>query len=1162
MNSSEEFFSIQDAELLASPITLPCGRIVHNRFAKVALYENLTPFLGGLPNRFHCALYSRWARGGWGMVFTGNVQISASHLTLGRDIIIPKGKWTERQLGAFKELSAAMHASSSSSKFPLAIMQINHTGRQSPRIIGGRILSAPVFCSSHRMGKHSQGVLTKVANHLMFQTPRTLSTTEVEGIVEDFCNAARIAHRTGFDGVQIHTAHGYLLCGFLSKKLNDRTDVYQDRLLILKQIIIRIRSTTPSDFALGIKLNAADYTYEGSTEEQALEDCQQIAQMGVDFIEISGGSYEDPVFNAPPRQVFFASYSRRVVQTIKTLQLEKPPLIILTGGLRSPSQFTQVISQNHAHILGLGRLAATCPDLPNRLFSSIPEDGVYRFIPAPEPSLYQPRWVPKLIGAGVVMAWHACQLKLLAEGKEVDMDLGSFGAILNLYIGGPYELCLLTKMMHLSPSTNDVPATPTSITADMLRRSYDFDAGINTSNAWVAEQSDKDVGTSGTGHGHSASDDEAEPDEEEYKGRSARALYDFEGKTEFRELTVVAGEALEIIKEVLDDGWSLARANNQIGLIPQSYYTFTSEMIPGESLLSGHDREGSSSTVTPRQAEVPLPLEPHSTGEWFYFPSFRDSLLRGKSLNRFSSFVTTGAEDWILKGAPAEQPSVHRKRSTLYVNDDEDVERDEEDNPELQPDRHLIESGPAWKTKLPTFRIIVHSPSKRTSVIAGSYTIYRVTSIFLSNTDEEHNGGRPPSPTRITVHRRYSHFVFLHTVLSRQLPGIALPPLPEKQYAGRFSEEFVEARRGDLERYLSRVIRHPIARYAEVLTFFLSCESEIQWNRLLPKFLNAPPAGAGFYAKVYHPMFNFDIQEATQTVNRFERHVKVVDRCVQNMRSVYEKVRNCRLEMSNTQRLLSYGLLSLISATPFASSAPPPGLQTDQDEEDLSRGGLVNDEGAWCWKDGCEDCLKMTKAIQKTAETLQIVADLHANNARVRQMALHETLKDVAHSSVLYASVVDTHRSTLSRYSAQETRLHDHEVAARCETVLNTTMAEFETYHRQKTEDFQRFTVEHLDSEIDFYEQVIIRLKNARETFNEPKYSQLATTARQPSIYEKELQNPRLTSPPLPQPVPHVYDSTPMRPVSAAISGVNSFLAGGRKSTTAVKRSSVLGKFW
>jgi sorting nexin-9/18/33 len=67
----------------------------------------------------------------------------------------------------------------------------------------------------------------------------------------------------------------------------------------------------------------------------------------------------------------------------------------------------------------------------------------------------------------------------------------------------------------------------------------------------------------------------------------------------------------------------------------------------------------------------------------------------------------------------------------------------------------------------------------------------------------------------------------LHTSLTRRLPGIALPPLPEKQYAGRFSADFVEARRGELERYIGCIVRHPVARYAEVVTSFLGCESDV-----------------------------------------------------------------------------------------------------------------------------------------------------------------------------------------------------------------------------------------------------------------------------------------------------------------------------------------------
>ncbi|KAF8521008.1 hypothetical protein JB92DRAFT_2807841 [Gautieria morchelliformis] len=722
--------------------------------------------------------------------------------------------------------------------------------------------------------------------------------------------------------------------------------------------------------------------------------------------------------------------------------------------------------------------------------------------------------------------------------------------------------------MTTLPNPKSLAPSPAITTDTFTRPASEFDAGINASTAWVAEQADRDAGLS-------ISDDEEETDTG--AGRAARALYAFEGKPEFRELIMSAGDELDILKEELDDGWSLANVNGKVGLIPRSYYAFTSEMTSASSLLSPgdsqHQRASSRGSLTPRNSPRPgkaaLPLQPQTTGEWYSFPSFRQSLLGGKTLNRFSSFVTTGAEDWVLKGTSTDLPVTAadaQKPPSVFYNDGEDDDDKESQDPHLsQPDRHFIDHGPAWKPKIPSFRVMVHSPSKRSSGISASYTVYLVTSLFFPTEAQDSINENLAPPTRITVHRRFSHFVFLHTALTRRLPGIALPPLPEKQYAGRFSLDFVEARRGDLERYLSRVIRHPVARYAEVLTFFLGCESEIEWKRLLPHHLVAPPAGGAFYSRVYHPAFNLDAEDAVETVDRFQNHVKAVDKSVQSLRGIFQKVRDTRLEMSNVQRLFSYGLLSLITSTPIAGGSSTPGIGKvdEDDEENHTRKGLMNDEGAWCWQEECEDCLKLTKALQKTAETLQSVADLHDDSARRRQLASHETLKDLAHPSALYASVVETHRATLARYkeAVHVDAPHD-EVAARCETVLNTTMAEIETYHHQKVEDFKRFASEHLDGEIEFYDQILTRLRGVREAFNEPQYSTSSSTPRQPSMYERELPMPRLPAPALSQPCPHVFDSAPMRPVSVAIGGMTLLLGGNRGSTTGVSRASVLGKFW
>ncbi|EMD35638.1 hypothetical protein CERSUDRAFT_157518 [Gelatoporia subvermispora B] len=724
-----------------------------------------------------------------------------------------------------------------------------------------------------------------------------------------------------------------------------------------------------------------------------------------------------------------------------------------------------------------------------------------------------------------------------------------------------------------------------------------FDSGINSSTAWTVslntpEGELRKSQVEPSVNVDSLSDEERDPGMESAdedadllseRGRPARALYGFQGKPEFRELTHVdAGDELEIVKEDAGEGWCLARLvasrsgreghQGELGLLPSTYYTYTSDFAVNPELdlspSKPRRREASDSTITPRgsppRQSAALPIVPQNTGEWF--PSFRRSLLGGKSLNRFSSFVTSGAEEWVLQGTGEEPapPTGHAQEASSSQRGGES-NRTSMLGASVEVERHFVEAGPAWRTKVPAFRVLVHSPSKRTSTLSGAYTMYALTSIFEAPPDEEsYEDGEAEEQgevktIRLTVHRRFSHFVALHTALTRQLPGIVLPPLPEKQYAGRFSDDFVEARRGDLERYINRVVRHPVARYAEVLTFFLGCESDWEWKKQLPYYLSLPPKGPSFYAHVYHPAFNVDAEEAAEAGERFASHTRAVSKGVQSMRGIFGKVREARIEMSHAERLLSYSLLSLITSKPLAA-APAPGISEEDEEDADKKRGHMNEDGAWCWREGCEQCLKLTKALQKTSETLQTVADLYDDHARRTLLATHESLKSVAHPSTLYQAVVDTHDSTLTRYrEATQEGNEDEEVAARCETVLNTTMAEMETYHTQKVEDFQDLAKEHLDGEIAFYEQVLARLRTARRAFDDPQYEALGESPRQPSLYERELENPRLFPTPLPQPCPHVFDSAPMRPVSVAIQEGVGLLLGGAGNPA---RTSVFGKFW
>ncbi|RDB27844.1 NADPH dehydrogenase [Hypsizygus marmoreus] len=452
-----------------SPVTLPCGRHVRNRLVKdaphptvqVAMYEHLANFLGGPPNVYHYALYSKWSEADWGMIITGNVQVSNAHLSLGRDVVLPR-HITEESLKPFRQWVSSIRGSTS----PVAIMQLSHTGRQSTNIIGGRLpFQRPLAPSAVPVKPKNLGWFSDVLHAIMFQTPRPMSLADIDEVVRLFVRGARVALESGFDGVQLHAAHGYLLAQFISPKSNKRTDEYctegENALRLLHRVVSSIRATVPQDFILGIKLNAADYidpdlakdTYTNQASP-VLNHIRTIARWGgIDFIEVSGGDYEMPDFltqptTSSPRQALFSRFSHAAVQTLASLPsspstpTSPPPLILLTGGLRTPALLSTALASRHAHLLGIGRQSVLCPTLPSvlpSLLASSPSKA-FRREPDLDMSAWVWGWVPRipLVGAGVNMAWYVVMMRRLAMGDGVDSEpdygVGPVGAVLLMWI--------------------------------------------------------------------------------------------------------------------------------------------------------------------------------------------------------------------------------------------------------------------------------------------------------------------------------------------------------------------------------------------------------------------------------------------------------------------------------------------------------------------------------------------------------------------------------------------------------------------------------------------------------------------------------------------------------------------------------------------------------
>ena len=170
-------------------------------------------------------------------------------------------------------------------------------------------------------------------------TPRELTSPEIEDIIQRFVTAAAVCETAGFDGVQVHGAHGYLVTQFLSPLTNLRDDDWggdpSRRMRFLLEIVRRIRARVSPGFAVSVKLNSADFRRGGFSEDESRDVVAALAGEGLDMIEISGGNYESPAMSGSAaastraREAYFLDYAR----TVRQLAGDVP--LAVTGGFRS-----------------------------------------------------------------------------------------------------------------------------------------------------------------------------------------------------------------------------------------------------------------------------------------------------------------------------------------------------------------------------------------------------------------------------------------------------------------------------------------------------------------------------------------------------------------------------------------------------------------------------------------------------------------------------------------------------------------------------------------------------------------------------------------------------------------------------------------------------------
>ncbi|MBF0565896.1 MAG: NADH:flavin oxidoreductase, partial [Nitrospirae bacterium] len=234
-------------------------------------------------------------------------------------------------------------------------IQLVHGGRQCfPSLLGGAMPIAP----------------SEVYESLLKVTPRAMSGDEAWMLVEAFGQAARRAVEAGFDGVQIHGAHGYLVNQFLSPYTNRRDDYWggdeQRRFNFLKEVYGAIRKAAPPSFPVLIKLNARDFdTPKGLDLPESLRIAKRLEALGIDGIEVSGGIYESDIKAAKENILTKAdeAYFRDAAAAFKA-ELKVP--VIAVGGFRSRSVIESTLQTGMADLVSMSRPLIREPDLPNK----------------------------------------------------------------------------------------------------------------------------------------------------------------------------------------------------------------------------------------------------------------------------------------------------------------------------------------------------------------------------------------------------------------------------------------------------------------------------------------------------------------------------------------------------------------------------------------------------------------------------------------------------------------------------------------------------------------------------------------------------------------------------------------------------------------------------
>lgn len=314
-----------------------------NRFVRAATWEGLATEKGEATPEL-MEMMASLAKGGVGLIITSHSYVSQE----GQGTPWQLGVYDDKLIPKLEAMASAVHENSGK-----IVMQLAHAGLYAEVALTGR----PALAVSDPAGFPEGNI-------------KTITPVEIQRLVSSYAQAAKRAQVAGFDGLEIHSGHGYLLSQFLSPAYNKRQDEYggaiENRVRIHLQIYQAIREVVGTDYPIMVKMNGSDFIENGLTREDSLKAAKLFADAGFDAIEVSGGiirtgklSPSRPGITTEDKEAYFEEYATHFKRNIKT------PLI-LVGGLRSFTIADRIVAEGIADYISMSRPFIREPDLINR----------------------------------------------------------------------------------------------------------------------------------------------------------------------------------------------------------------------------------------------------------------------------------------------------------------------------------------------------------------------------------------------------------------------------------------------------------------------------------------------------------------------------------------------------------------------------------------------------------------------------------------------------------------------------------------------------------------------------------------------------------------------------------------------------------------------------